>query len=92
MIFTTVVSVGPTPSCNDDEFDCGGGTCIPLTKVCDRKQDCPKNEDEPVDKCGVNECETNNGGCSQLCFDMPIGFHCGCKSGYKLIDNFTCDG
>ncbi|KAF6216065.1 hypothetical protein GE061_000403 [Apolygus lucorum] len=83
--------VGPTPSCKEDEFDCGGGTCIPMSKVCDRKQDCPKNEDEPAGKCGVNECDSNNGGCSQLCVDTPTSFHCECKSGYRLVDNFTCD-
>lgn len=40
----------------------------------------------------VNECSTNNGGCSQKCVDDVIGFHCDCFTGYKLLDNQTCEG
>lgn len=72
------------------EFDCGGGMCIPLSKVCDKKPDCPEFQDEPVDKCGKNECLEGNGGCSQLCVDTPAGFYCDCKPGFKLSDNRTC--
>lgn len=72
------------------QFDCGGGACIPLSQVCNNQQDCPKWEDEPTDKCGVNECLINKAGCSQLCVDMPIGYRCDCKTGYKLVDNSTC--
>lgn len=55
--------------------------CIPLTKVCDKKPDCPEFQDEPGDKCNKNECEKNNGGCSQRCIDTPIGFYCDCRPG-----------
>ncbi|XP_049287356.1 low-density lipoprotein receptor 1 isoform X1 [Anopheles funestus] len=72
------------------EFDCGGGMCIPLSKVCDKKPDCPEFQDEPVDRCGKNECLQSNGGCSQLCVDTPAGFYCDCKPGFKLADNRTC--
>ncbi|XP_050084078.1 low-density lipoprotein receptor-like isoform X1 [Anopheles aquasalis] len=72
------------------EFDCGGGMCIPLAKVCDKKPDCPMFQDEPADKCGKNECLENNGGCSQNCIDTPASFYCDCKAGYKLSDNRTC--
>ncbi|XP_059219896.1 low-density lipoprotein receptor isoform X5 [Stomoxys calcitrans] len=71
-------------------FDCGGGQCIPLAKVCDRHKDCPAGEDEQSNKCGINECATNNGGCMHKCIDQPIGFKCECESGYKLINNKTC--
>lgn len=74
------------------EFDCGGGMCIPLSKVCDKKPDCPNFEDEPKDRCGENECAKGNGGCSQKCVDMPVGYYCDCENGYKLMDNKTCDG
>lgn len=73
-------------------FDCGGGSCIPLSKVCDGHQDCPQAEDEPRDKCGKNECHVNNGGCSQTCVDTPAGFYCDCRDGYELVDNKTCKG
>lgn len=78
------------------EFNCGndetGGICIPMEKVCDKKMDCPGFEDETQDSCDVNECLINNGGCSQVCVDLPHTFRCACKPGYKLIDNSTCDG
>lgn len=74
------------------QFDCGGGICIPLEKVCDKNIDCPKWEDEPEDSCGKNECAVNNGGCSQLCTDTPGSFYCHCHEGYRLVDNRTCIG
>ena len=33
-------------SCNDKEFNCGTGNCIPLSKRCNEKKDCPDNTDE----------------------------------------------
>lgn len=66
--------------------------CISLSAVCDKKPDCPNWEDEPTAKCGHNECNDKNGGCSQLCVDTPAGYYCDCQSGFKLIDNHTCDG
>lgn len=86
------LQLAPTkPKCNPKtEFDCGGGTCIPLTSVCDKKQDCPAAEDEPVDKCGRDECKLNNGGCSHICVDTPAGFYCDCEKGFELKDNRTC--
>lgn len=65
--------------------------CIPLTKVCDKIQDCPANEDEPADKCGRDECAANNGGCSQVCVDTKAGFYCDCRQGFQLVDNKTCE-
>ncbi|XP_070504583.1 very low-density lipoprotein receptor isoform X2 [Chironomus tepperi] len=74
------------------EFDCGDGMCIPLSKVCDKIQDCPNMEDEPIDKCGRDECKANNGGCSHICVDTQAGFYCECRKGYKLLsDNRTCE-
>ncbi|XP_060950156.1 MAM and LDL-receptor class A domain-containing protein 1 [Limanda limanda] len=39
-------SVAPPPFCPPTEFDCGGGTCIKGSKVCDFTPDCPHGEDE----------------------------------------------
>lgn len=65
--------------------------CIPLSKVCDKVQDCPDAEDEPVN-CGRDECKANNGGCEHLCIDTQAGFYCECRQGYKLAsDNRTCE-
>ena len=74
------------------EFQCRSGLCLPLDSVCNQKNDCGNWEDEPKDKCGVNECLVQNGGCSELCVDTPGGFFCDCKSGFRLNDNGTCEG
>lgn len=85
-------AVVPMPTCKGDEFECGAGMCILMEKVCDRHADCPNSEDEPVQKCGINECLVDNGGCTHLCVDTPTSFHCQCRPGYRLVDNYTCDG
>ncbi|KAG8239911.1 hypothetical protein J437_LFUL014957, partial [Ladona fulva] len=97
-----VDEASPVPRCDPKtEFECGGGMCIPLSQVCDKKPDCPNWEDEPGERCGKNECKGEtypggppgiaNGGCSQLCVDTPGGYHCDCLSGFYLVDNKTCD-
>ncbi|XP_034951000.1 very low-density lipoprotein receptor isoform X2 [Chelonus insularis] len=73
------------------QFECSEGSCIPLSHVCDKQRDCIGWEDESRERCGVNECLKNNGGCTQICVDMPIGYRCDCRPGYRLIDNRTCD-
>lgn len=83
----------PAPKCDlKTSFDCGGGQCVPFSQVCDGHQDCPDWEDEPRDKCGINECIVNNGGCMHKCVDTPASYYCDCDPGYKLVDNKTCKG
>jgi len=40
----------------------------------------------------VNECATDNGGCSQRCINRIGGFSCECYAGYHLsqLDNSSC--
>ena len=42
----------------------------------------------------INECDTNNGGCAQICANTPAGsFTCSCNAGYTLNANgSSCDG
>lgn len=44
--------------------------------------------------CSVNECATNNGGCSQLCVDTYNSYFCACNVGYTLASGIsaTCPG
>lgn len=81
-----------SPCDSHTQFECSEGSCIPLDRVCDKKPDCIGWEDESQERCGVNECLKNNGDCTQICVDMPIGYRCACRPGYRLIDNRTCDG
>ena len=41
----------------------------------------------------INECDTNNGGCSQMCLNTEGRYSCDCHPGYELgPNNHTCNG
>ena len=41
----------------------------------------------------INECDNNNGGCSQNCTNTNGSFFCSCDEGYQLkSDGLTCKG
>lgn len=41
----------------------------------------------------LNECETDNGGCAQICTNTDGSFECSCNTGYTLTaENLGCDG
>ena len=41
----------------------------------------------------IDECDTNNGGCSQTCTNTPGSRVCSCNTGYRLSgDGRTCLG
>ena len=41
----------------------------------------------------IDECNSSNGGCAQLCNNTVGSFFCGCNEGYLLnTDDADCDG
>jgi len=41
----------------------------------------------------INECETDNGGCTQTCVNTDGSYQCFCWDGYELTNNgYNCDG
>ena len=41
----------------------------------------------------LDECQTNNGGCEQVCNNTVGSFVCSCNEGYSLTSNgFNCTG
>ncbi|XP_064384783.1 multiple epidermal growth factor-like domains protein 6 [Halichondria panicea] len=56
---------------------------------------CPKGYDLSSNRVScdeVNECLTRNGGCQDLCTNVPGSYECSCSKGYKLADNgLTCE-
>ncbi|XP_033127863.1 low-density lipoprotein receptor-related protein 2-like [Anneissia japonica] len=77
-------------SCQIGEWGCEDNVCISLTSVCDGMPDCTNGEDEsPL--CNEQSCSTNNGGCSELCFQTPFGAQCGCSEGYELVNSTICE-
>ena len=41
----------------------------------------------------INECQTDNGGCTQTCDNTDGSYHCSCWDGYELTgDSHSCTG
>ena len=41
----------------------------------------------------INECDDNNGGCSQICTNTEGSYECSCTNGYVLnSDRHNCSG
>lgn len=70
--------------CTADKFSCKDGTCIEWDKVCDNNYDCPNQMDEN----GMCNTSCSQGHpCDQKCIKSPFGPTCGCRSGYKLMED-----
>ncbi|XP_065064748.1 uncharacterized protein LOC135690976 [Rhopilema esculentum] len=74
-----------SPICNSP--GCAHGNCIrPNTCLCH------SGWTSPSQGCNVdiNECANSNGGCQQLCTNLPGTHRCGCNRGYTLIGSTRC--
>ncbi|KAM4706690.1 low-density lipoprotein receptor-related protein 2-like [Discoglossus pictus] len=70
------------------DFKCRDEKCINGSQVCNKEVDCLDRSDE--ENCGRN-CSHANGGCMQLCEDVPWGVNCSCRTGWKLYqDGQSC--
>ncbi|KAA0723842.1 Low-density lipoprotein receptor-related protein 4 [Triplophysa tibetana] len=85
-----------TPPCAADQFLCTNGRCIGQRKVCNDVSDCEDGSDEhPHQDCrsrsSEENCNVNNGGCSQKCHMSRGLVQCMCHTGYTLAqDGRTC--
>ncbi|XP_056271193.1 low-density lipoprotein receptor-related protein 8-like isoform X2 [Pseudoliparis swirei] len=77
------------PPCTPAEFRCGDGRCIRQSWRCDHAEDCSDGSDE--DACDQDECLLDNGGCSHVCVDEPLGFHCACPPDMRLLGDSRCE-
>lgn len=71
-LFTTAVI---TPTCSPTQRQCfNSSVCVEDSRFCDGHTDCPDGSDEGVG-CLLDGCDQNNGGCSQVCTDIPEGVY-----------------
>ena len=56
----------------------------------DKVLECYKSVNNFVD---INECNEENGGCSQICTNTFGSYDCSCEEGYTLdFNGFNCTG
>ena len=47
----------------------------------------------PMTIIDINECEMSNGGCDQICANIPGSYRCSCLEGHNLTsDSRKCEG
>ncbi|CAL1298011.1 unnamed protein product [Larinioides sclopetarius] len=73
-----------TTGCHENQFTCDNFNCVSQDVLCDGENDCGDYSDE--NKCNINECESEFT-CAQNCIDLPIGYKCSCRAGYRLVNN-----
>lgn len=86
---TITIQVQPKPGpCA--ESPCVHGTCVEVgdTATCDCSG---SGYSGPICNIDVDECQTNNGGCADVCVNDPGAWHCDCADGGVLAgDGISC--
>ncbi|XP_050744972.1 very low-density lipoprotein receptor isoform X3 [Drosophila biarmipes] len=72
------VSLGLSNYCDEKQFQCSSGQCIPIRFVCDGDSDCPDHSDERLEQCKFTEST-----CSQEQFR--------CGNGKCIPQRWVCD-
>ncbi|XP_035730371.1 vitellogenin receptor-like [Vespa mandarinia] len=87
------ISLPPNECTNEnDRYLCKNQRCISMNQTCNKKDDCGDNSDEDFDECTKSENLCSHvQKCEQICRRTPRGPVCSCRSGYKLINNRTCE-
>ena len=88
-------------SCSDNEFDCGGGWCVPSFWLCDGHFDCHEGEDEDPILCDQSPTSTTTGPTTSTTLVPPTTpsgeSQCSpeewrCPTGHCIPQEFFCDG
>ncbi|XP_039492513.1 very low-density lipoprotein receptor isoform X2 [Drosophila santomea] len=53
------ISLGLSNYCDEKQFQCSTGECIPIRFVCDGSSDCPDHSDERLEECKFTESTCN---------------------------------
>ena len=51
IIFFLIFLGNLTTKCNEKQFQCGNGNCIPVRFLCDGDSDCSDHSDEMIPEC-----------------------------------------
>ncbi|KAK6017075.1 Low-density lipoprotein receptor domain class A, partial [Ostertagia ostertagi] len=64
--------------------------CIPLTELCDGKEQCPGGTDEGG-RCARDLCSADRADCAFKCHNSPNGPLCSCPFGEQLVNKTKCE-
>nr|XP_021327248.1 low-density lipoprotein receptor-related protein 2 [Danio rerio]XP_021329685.1 low-density lipoprotein receptor-related protein 2 [Danio rerio]XP_021332074.1 low-density lipoprotein receptor-related protein 2 [Danio rerio] len=72
-------------SCPPHLFQCGSSECVEFSQLCNGVTNCLDGSDEGG-SCQTEKCSEQLK-CAQDCHSTPAGARCGCRMGYKPVDD-----